>query len=98
MTQQLDLLRQRTTKQTDGRRENAKAQGTDALSAVEVCARPFPIPFERVKGWADGAANSTPVEGEVDGAVPQPGAGHTANVSHDLSEPPKSLRLSNRPG
>jgi len=95
-SQRLDLFASK--RPTDGRREEAKSYAIDALSAVEVCARPFPPPFERVKGWADGAANATPVEGEVDWAVPQPGAGHTANMSHDLSEPPKSLRLSTRPG
>jgi len=32
------------------------------------------------------AANATPVEDEMNWAVPQPRAGHTANVSHNLLE------------
>jgi len=48
--------------------------------------------------WTNGAANATPVEGEVDWAVPQTGAGHTAKVSHNLPETTKFVRFSNRPG
>jgi hypothetical protein len=32
------------------------------------------------------AANASPVEGEMNWAVPQPCPHHTANVSHDLLE------------
>lgn len=45
-----------------------------------------------------GAANTSPMKGEMDWAVPQTGAGHTAKVSHNLPETTKSVRLSIRPG
>ena len=45
----------------------------------------------------DGAANTTPVKGEMDWAVPQPRPGHTAKVSRNLPETTKSIRLANRP-
>jgi hypothetical protein len=57
-----------------------------------------PPPFEQVQFWADGAANATPVEGEVDWAVPQPRPRHTAKVSRNLLETTKFLGLANRPG
>ena len=61
---------------------------------------------QRARTWArarhlnvqtSSAANATPVKGEVDWAVPQTGAGHTAKVSHNLPETTKSVRLSGQP-
>jgi hypothetical protein len=71
-----------------------------------ICARKLKLrnptlvspPFEQVQFGADGAANATPVEGEVDWAVPQPRPRHTAKVSRNLLETTKSVRLANRPG
>jgi hypothetical protein len=44
----------------------------------------------------DGAANATPVEGEVDWAVPPPRPDHTAKVGNNLPETTKTIRLANR--
>ena len=49
-------------------------------------------------GNAEGAANATPVEGQVDWPVPQTRPGHTAKVRHNLLETTKSIRLANGPG
>jgi len=56
-----------------------------------------PSPFEQVQFWEDGAANTATVEGEMDRAVPQARPGHTAEVSRNLPEATKSIRLANWP-
>jgi hypothetical protein len=61
------------------------------------CARLVRPPFEQFQFQADGAANATPVEGEMDWAVPQTRPAHTAKVSHNLLETTKSIRRANRP-
>ena len=70
----------------------ASAQGCGA------CCRLAPPFFEQMQFRTNGAANATPVEGEVDWAVPQTRPGHAAKVSGNLPETTKSVRFPNRPG
>ena len=73
---------------------SAKTLGRRGVKSYWACARLFPPPFERGQGRANGAANSLPVKGPVDWAVPDDCAHHAAHMRDDLLSGTYLLRIS----
>ena len=63
---------------------SAKTLGRIGVKSYWACARLFPSPFEQGQGWANGAANSSPVKRPMDWAAPDDCAHDAADMCDDL--------------
>jgi len=63
---------------------SVKTLGLRGVKSYSACARLFPPSFGRGRGWANGAANSSPVKRPVDWAMPDDCAHHAAHMRDDL--------------
>jgi hypothetical protein len=75
---------------------SAKTLGRRGVKSYRACARLFPPPFERGQGWANGAANSSPVNRPVDWAALDDCAHHAAHMRDDLLSSAYLLRISSQ--
>ena len=73
---------------------SAETLGRRGVKSHWACARLFPPPFERGQGWANCAANSSPVKRPVDWAVPHNCTHHAAHMREDLLGSIYLLRIS----
>jgi hypothetical protein len=72
----------------------ARTLGRRGVKSYWARARLFPPAFQQGQGWANGAANSSPVKRPVDWAAPDDCAHHAAHMRDDLLGSTYVLRAS----